>query len=76
MYTLFPPAFLDDPAFDKKVDAYRTQLLHTLEEDNQIIRSLQKAMATERFRPGHMASLEKGVHHVINYYVERMFGAD
>ena len=76
VYTLFPPEFFDDPAFDEKVGYYRTQMINTLQEDNNIIRSLQKAMSTERFQPGYMASLEKGVHHVINYYVDRMFGAD
>ena len=74
VYTLFPPAFFSDPDFADKVGAYRQQIIKTLEEDMHVITSLQKAMATERFRPGHMASLEKGVHHVINYYVERMFG--
>ena len=73
VYTLFPPEFFDDPEFDEKVGAYRTQMINTLQEDNDIIRSLQRAMTTERFQPGYMASLEKGVHHVINYYVERMF---
>ena len=76
IYTLFPPEFFDDPDFDEKVSSYRTQTLNTLQEDIDIITSLQKAMTTERFQPGYMASLEKGVHHVINYYVDRMFGPE
>ena len=52
VYTLFPPDFFDDPEFDEKVASYRTQTIKTLQEDNDIIRSLQKAMSTERFQPG------------------------
>jgi len=75
VYTLFPREFFDDPQFDEKVSSYREQTIKTLQEDNNIIRSLQKAMSTEQFKPGYMASLEKGVHHVINYYIDRMFGS-
>ena len=74
VYTLFPKEFRADPDFDAKVKEYHDWLEITLEEDRTMIASLQRAMSSKRFVPGHMASMEKGVHHVINYYLDRMFG--
>ena len=72
-YFLFPEESFADPAFETKVRGYTDQLSRTLDEDRDMVRSLQRAMATKRFTPGHMARLEVGVHHVINHYLDRMF---
>ena len=38
-----------------------------------MLRSLQNGLASRNFAPGRMASLERGVQHVLNGYIDRMF---
>jgi Rieske 2Fe-2S family protein len=74
IYMLFPKTFFDQPDFKTKVNRYKEYLAAVLDEDRGMIASLQRAMGTKRFQPGPMSYLEEGVHHVINSYLERMFG--
>lgn len=73
VYTLFPKEHFAQPGFDDKVDAYRDYLFEVIEEDRQMIASLQKIMASDRFQPGPLSKLEAGIHHVINDYLNRIF---
>lgn len=72
-YYLFPEEALSDPDFEIKVQDYVETTKRTLAEDQEMVISLQRAMSTRRFSPGYMAKPETGVHHIINYYVDRMF---
>lgn len=73
-YTLFPKEFFDDPEFDDKIKIYRDFVLAVAEEDEAMVRSLQRAMHSNQFEPGPMSVLERGIHHVINSHLERIFG--
>ncbi len=58
----------------------RVKNLHELmtiitEEDRPMIESLQKRVGTRGFKPGRLSTGEFLVHHYINDYLERMFGA-
>jgi len=58
----------------------RVKELHELmtiitEEDRPMIESLQKRVGTRGFKPGRLSTGEFLVHHYINDYLERMFGA-
>lgn len=75
IYLVYPKSFFSRPDFREKVEISKEYLTTVLEEDRTMIASLQRAMGTKRFRPGPMTYLEEGVHHVINSYLERMFGA-
>lgn len=75
IYVLFPEEFLDDPAFDEKLEVYKDYQMKIYEEDRSMIESMQKAMALSTYEPGRMSVMEKAIHHFLNGYAERMFGA-
>ena len=72
-YNLFPKEFFDRPDFEDGVKAYREFYTQVVEEDSEMIESLQRAMSAKRFEPGPMSRLEVGVHGVINYNLSRIF---
>ncbi len=45
-----------------------------IEEDMSMITALQKGFASKGFEPGPMSWFEKGVHHVIQYNLDRIYG--
>jgi phenylpropionate dioxygenase-like ring-hydroxylating dioxygenase large terminal subunit len=73
VYTLLPRIYFDQPDFAEKVEAYREFQQRVLSEDAEMLRSLQNGLASRNFAPGRMASLERGVQHVLNGYLDRMF---
>lgn len=73
-YDLLPACHFDLPDFRDRARQYKDYWSVVLEEDRSMIESLQNVMASERFRPGPMSSLEHGVHRLINSYLDRVFG--
>jgi Rieske 2Fe-2S family protein len=73
-YHLFPKPYFELPGFAEQARTYGAWVNLTLEEDRQMIASLQNAMSSKRFIPGPMSSLEKLVHHIINGYLEKTIG--
>ncbi len=71
-YHLFPTQCFEQPNFAEQARSYGAWVETTLEEDRQMIASLQNSMSSPRFSPGRMSSLETLVHHVINGYLERI----
>ena len=41
-----------------------------------MMRSLQNGVRSRGFEPGPTMKLEKAIHHLLNYYLNRMFGQD
>lgn len=76
IYVLMPEEFFGLPNFREKVEDYAATNKQILEEDRDMIESLQRAMGSKRFNPGPMSHLENGVHHVINSNLQRIFGQD
>lgn len=74
VYNLFPAEFATEPNFKERAQVYRDYLALVLSEDSEMVSSLQKAMASSLFVPGRMSFLEKGIHHVLNAYLDRVFG--
>lgn len=72
VYTLLPKMYFGAPDFDEKVKAYREFQDRVIAEDKQMLESMQANMSSRHYRPGRMASIEKGVHHVLNAYLDRM----
>jgi choline monooxygenase len=72
VYNLFPKEFAAEPGFKERAQVYHDYLLLVLSEDRDMVASLQKAMASALFVPGRMSFLEKGIHHVLNAYLDRM----
>jgi Rieske 2Fe-2S family protein len=73
VYNLFPAEFAAAPDFKERVQVYHDYLAFVLSEDRDMVASLQRAMASSLFVPGRMSFLEKGIHHVLNAYLDRMF---
>ncbi len=71
---LFPKKFFDRPDFAEKIRTYYDTETKTVGEDAEMVKSLQHAMSVRAFAPGRMSRVEKPIHHLLNYYVERMFG--
>jgi Rieske 2Fe-2S family protein len=75
IYHLFPEEFFARPGFTETLKVYRDYQLQVLEEDRSMLESMQLAMASPSYRPGRMSTLEKPLHHYLNGYIERVFGA-
>jgi phenylpropionate dioxygenase-like ring-hydroxylating dioxygenase large terminal subunit len=76
IYHLFPKEFFARPGFVETLTIYRDYQLQILEEDRSMMESMQLAMASPAYRPGRMSTLEKPLHHYLNGYIDRVFGAD
>ena len=73
LYSLFPQAFFDRDDFDHKIAAHAKLIAQIVEEDRDMVASLQRAMSTRLFEPGRMCgAMEHPVHHVINYNLDRI----
>jgi phenylpropionate dioxygenase-like ring-hydroxylating dioxygenase large terminal subunit len=73
-YHLFPKQYFDLPGFAEEARGYGAWVQMTLEEDKQMISSLQNSMESKRFVPGPMSNLEGLVHHIIKEYLAKAFG--
>lgn len=74
IYNLFPKEFAEEPGFEYRTRVYHEYLELVLSEDRGMVVSLQNAMATRSYMPGRMSFLEKGIHHVLNDYINKVFG--
>ena len=73
-YTLFPKRHFEQPGFAEKIAVYRDYLIEVVEEDREMVASLQHNMKSRRQRPGPMSKLELGIYHVINDVLDRSPG--
>jgi len=73
VYNLFPREFADEPDFAERAQVHHHYLHLSLAEDREMVASLQSGVGSTRFVPGRMSFLEKGIHHVLNAYLERIF---
>ena len=75
IYPLLPKQHFEAlPDLEERAAVYHHRLVATLEEDREMVQSLQNVMSSQRFRPGPMSRMEEGVHHIINYHLDRIFG--
>ena len=72
---IFPKKFFGQPDFAERIQEYYDTETQTVGEDAEMVRSLQHAMSVRAFVPGRMSRVEKPIHNLLNYYVERMFGS-
>ena len=74
-YPLIPKQHFETmPDLEKRAAVYNQSLVATLEEDRAMVQSLQHVMSSWRFRPGPLSRVEQGVHHIINYHLDMIFG--
>ena len=72
--TTYPSDWFEEPAFEEKAKINADFLEMVLEEDNDMLRSLQNGVGSRHFRPGPTVAPEKGIHQMLNQYLDRMFG--
>ena len=73
-YCLLPPAYFDQPGFREKVQVYEDFFNFFLDEDKSMVQAMQRNMDCRQFVPGRVSKLETSVFHLINGYLDRMFG--
>ena len=73
MYSLFPEEYFERPDFAEKAEVYHQYLTRVLNEDREMVKSLQHAMEIQTYVPGRLATLEKAIHHVLNGALDRLF---
>jgi phenylpropionate dioxygenase-like ring-hydroxylating dioxygenase large terminal subunit len=74
VYTLFPAVHFARPDFEANAQIYRDFIRVVIEEDRAMLDSLQRGLKSRRFVPGPTVALEMPIHHMLNRYLDRMFG--
>lgn len=72
-YTTFHKDHFSEPDFWERAKVYADFEKLIAGEDQSMIAALQRAMNSEAYRPGRMSPYEHTIHHMINYYLERVF---
>lgn len=76
VYHVFPAEHFDRPDFAEKARVYHDFLARVVEEDREMVNSLQRGMNSRLFEPGPLSRMEVNLHSLLNYYLDRMeFGA-
>ena len=77
VYSLFPEPFFARGDFEEKLAEHKRLMRAIVEEDREMLTSLQRAMASRNYVPGPMSPrLERTIHHLVNHNLDRVFGAD
>lgn len=72
VYTLVPKQYFDAPDFEQRALAYRDYQNKVISEDREVLEMMQRGLASRLYRPGRMAHIEEGVHHIEAEYLERL----
>jgi choline monooxygenase len=76
VYTQLPEEYFDTPGFEEKNKIYGDFIEFVVTEDYEMLESLQNGVASRAFVPGPMANLERAIHHLLNYYLDRLLQDD
>ena len=76
IYTQLPNEFFDTPGFKEKNQVYVDFIRLVAEEDRGMMESLQNAANSRAFSPGPTVKLERAIHHLLNYWLESLYGHD
>jgi len=74
VFTLFPAAHFARPDFEQSAQLYRDFIRVVIDEDRAMLDSLQQGLKSRRFVPGPTVKLEMPIHHMLNRYLDRLFG--
>jgi Rieske 2Fe-2S family protein len=74
-YFLLPKEKLGDPQLQDKMGVYVEYLNKVLNEDRSMVESLQRNLLTRGYEPGRFSTKETSIHHLMNYHLQRIFGA-
>lgn len=74
--TQYPRETFEVHAFEEKNRIVKDFIRLVANEDLEMLSSLQNGVRSRGFNPGPTMKLEKAIHHLLNYYLNRMFGQD
>ena len=76
IYTQLPEEYFDTPGFDEKNKIYCDFIEQVATEDLAMLESLQNGVGSRAFEPGPTVKLERAIHHLQNYYLDRLMQND
>lgn len=76
VYMLFPAEWFDEADFSERAKVYSDWFRGFLQEDVDIVASLQRGLKSKRFEPGPIVTIEDPIHHMLNDYLDRIFGPE
>lgn len=80
VFTQIPIEYFDNPefsdVFDERVKTYGDFIELVLGEDTELLESLHNAARSKGYEPGPLVNLERGIHHLLNYWLDRVLGPD
>ena len=76
IYTQLPKEYFNAPAFTEKNKIYADFIRLVANEDQAMLESLQNGVKSRGFIPGPTVKLERAIHHLLNYYLDKLFGPD
>jgi len=75
-WTQFPKEHFELPAFRERSQVYADFVRLVLQEDADMVASLQNGVRTHAFVPCPTVHLEKAIHNTLNYWIDRLYGED
>jgi choline monooxygenase len=73
-YTLVLRGVPERQSFHEDLKDYINQLTIAIDEDREMVQSLQNGVRSRRFVPGPLARLEGPIHHIMNNYLDSLLG--
>lgn len=75
LHILFPKERFAEPDFEEKRKVYHDFQVQVIEEDRELVNSLQNGARSRKFVPGRLSHLEHGIYNVVNYQLDRISGS-
>ena len=76
IYTQLPAEYFEAPGFAEKNKIYGDFIQLVATEDLTMLESLQNGVGSRGFVPGPTVKLERAIHHLQNYYLDRLLQED
>ena len=76
IYTQLPAEYFDSPGFAEKNKIIADFIRYVATEDEEMLESLQTGVRSNGFTPGPTVKLERAIHHLLNYYLDRLIDND
>jgi Rieske 2Fe-2S family protein len=73
VYNLYPKEHFALPDFKERAEVYDQYMRLVLAEDTLMMNSLQNGVTSHNYVPGRFSTLERGIHHVLNDYLAKVF---
>ena len=76
VYTQLPIDVMNDPELPAKTKILGDFIELVLGEDARLLESLHNASKSKGYMPGPLVNLERGIHQLLNYWLDKIYGPD